>query len=106
MDFILNQITMRDNRALRSNYSAKLVDDILVIVDQGTGTDLSVTNNIENVVEACLESFGKTKDEIPYTVYEDSDGEWDGWDNRKEDFVLLMAQGEAEAIHELKKRTS
>ena len=74
------------------------------IEDHGYGTDLSVTNNIEYVVQDCLKRFGKTKTEIPLVVYSDSDGNWDGWDVIKEDWILLNASDEIEAVQKIKGR--
>lgn len=93
------------SQASRSAYTAKIRDNILVIEDVGQGTAMSVTNNIEHVVPACLKSLGKTVDEVPYTVYRDSEGDWDGWDNVAEEFIhLLMVYDEDAAISELKSR--
>lgn len=49
---------------------------------------MSVTNNIKNIVEGIFK-----KDCIPgakyKVIYKDSDGIWDGWDHKKQDFISI-----------------
>lgn len=59
----------------RSDYSAEIVNGVLVIIDQNKGRR-SVTNNAETVLMECKNKFG---DEMPsIAIYRDSDGDWDG----------------------------
>lgn len=78
--------------------------NILSIEDLGRGTDLSVTNNIENIVEEELWKLDKTKSDIPLVIYRDNEGMWDGWDVIKEDFIILDAADEIEAVQKIKGR--
>lgn len=72
----------------------------LVLTDEGTGPIMSLTNDIENVVEqACLEQDLKT----PHVrvVYRDSDGTWDGWNTKTHQFIPLVQDRAEDAINHL-----
>lgn len=66
--------------------------EIVIIQDLDYGR-MSVTNDIENVVE-----FIRTNPEMPKPdinalyIYMDSEGTWDGWDPENEAFVSLNAK--------------
>lgn len=81
-------------------YTAEDGQKTLVLTDEGTGPIMSLTNDIENVVEqACLEQDLKT----PYirVVYRDSDGIWDGWDTKTHNFIQLGKNKAEDAINYL-----
>lgn len=60
-----------------------------VLTIQDIGKDCrSLTNDILNVVEDIC-SKRKVDPDDYMIVYRDSEGIWDGWDSRKEDFVPL-----------------
>lgn len=94
----------------KSNYTYTVTDkqgrNVIIIQDWGGSTAMSVTNNIENVVaEICAKEKIVSTDYM--IVYEDSNGEWDGWDSKNDQFVLLSASSASEAIsayisHQLK----
>jgi hypothetical protein len=70
---------------------------ILKIVDLDLGR-MSVTNDIENVVEYI---FRKTPDVDPagfLIIYQDSEHRWDGWDAKDRQFVALDEQTFEEAV--------
>ena len=79
---------------MRSNYSYEIIGDVIKIEDLG-GNFMSVTNNIEGVVreiadkELSLEFFN--------VIYRDSEGVWDGWDERV-GFISLNAKSFEEAV--------
>lgn len=88
-----------------SDYTWKIVKslgkEVLSIIDLDKGR-VSVTNNIENIVEQIermLTAQGKSLPE--FIVYRDSDQTWDGWDNKRQDFILLSAYNESVAIERL-----
>ena len=61
--------------------------EVIVIEDLNLGNK-SVTNNIENVVDIVskLEHVNPANYMI---VYRDSEGKWDGWDHKEQQFVFL-----------------
>ena len=75
----------------RSDYSYKVLDipkgKFIAITDLNLGR-MSVTNNIENVLEeiAGVESLSLLEYKI---VYRDSEGTWDAWDQKQSRAVYL-----------------
>lgn len=75
----------------RANFQYKIGQwnghSLLLIVDQDAG-GMSVTNDIENVLAAIADHEGI--DPKDYTiVYRDSQGDWDGWDAKTEQFFFF-----------------
>lgn len=68
----------------------------ICIIDQNRG-NMSVTNDIENVVDEIL---GREKiiasDHL--IVYRDSDGSWDGWDHSTRAFVHLNSRDQYQSM--------
>jgi len=62
---------------------------ILLIRDQTLG-NMSVTNDIENVVGdiGTHEGIDPTEHMI---IYRDSEGNWDGWDHKSQNFFFLRS---------------
>lgn len=79
------------------NYTFDKVEGVpfLCIVDENRGA-MSVTNDIENVVESIIAEEKQLPKEC-LIIYCDSDGIWDGWNNDTQSFVALQAQSKAEA---------
>jgi len=75
----------------RAKYTARMHKGVLVVQDVGSGRDLTVTNDIENVVAEALSDMPFDK-RPEVCVYQDSEGNWDGWDLTKEEFIFLSAQ--------------
>ena len=77
-----------------TKYNNKI--DVLAIEDLNLG-NVSVTNDIENVVEdICrLETINKEQFMI---VYKDSNGQWDGWDSSTNQFISLGMDNWYDAI--------
>ena len=87
---------MRKNR---SDFSFHISDGVVAIIDHDNG-GMSVTNDIENVVEyICLYS-GIRADEYKW-IYRDSEEIWDGWDPVKNTFVHLQMHSESEAREQI-----
>ena len=76
--------------------------DCLFIADLNQG-GMSVTNDIENIVENECNKAGKIADDL-LIVYCDSEGIWDGWDNKTEVFVPLNCANQYHAIRRWKKQ--
>lgn len=85
---------------MRKKYKAQFIyktgtfkgEKWLLIVDKNQGA-MSVTNDIENVVEDIAEYEGI--DPFEYQIiYRDSEGHWDGWDHYEKTF-FAYPQGSA-----------
>lgn len=71
--------------------------NIISIIDTGGPMQMSVTNNIENVIEEI--EYKEQIDAKQYMiVYRDSDGTWDGWDEKKHDFISLNCKDVDDAV--------
>lgn len=72
-------------------YRTEVLDGqkVLLIVDQNLG-NMSVTNDIENVVE---DIAGKENIYLNdhLIIYKDSMGMWDGWDAKAQNFFFLRS---------------
>lgn len=88
----------------KSNYTYEISVykgiNVISIQDQG-GEFMSVTNNIENVVDdiAKLELIDPVKYKV---IYRDSLGIWDGWDTKEQIFYWLGCRTEEDAKEKLK----
>lgn len=67
----------------------------LCIVDGNQG--MSLTNNIEHVVKQITEEERIDPAEV-VIIYQDSDGMWDGWSHKQQQFFPLQAISESRAI--------
>lgn len=78
----------------RSDYTYALRElnghKFICIIDQNRG-NMSVTNDIENVVDEILEKE-KIIASDHLIVYQDSDCSWDGWDHERKAFVCLNSK--------------
>lgn len=81
----------------KSDYEYNRDGFIISITDLNLG-NMSVTNNIENVVKAIgkREAIDMTQYMI---VYCDSEGRWDGWDARTNQFVAFGAKSYDDAVN-------
>lgn len=85
----------------RSEFSASLVDDVIVIIDSDTAGTMSVTNDAESVVAEVVKRFG-----VYPIVYRDSAGTWDGLahnDGVFTGFIALNAEDSDTAVQRIKK---
>lgn len=85
----------------KSDYHYQIRDyagrNIIIIEGLNFGR-MSVTNNIENVVE----EIGKIEKITPtefMIVYRDSEGIWDGWDHLNNQFIPLSYDIWENAVH-------
>lgn len=69
------------------DYVVKKDEFLLAIVDKNLG-GMSVTNNIENVVDE-IANVEQINPEDYQIVYRDSQGEWDGWNHKTQEFIFL-----------------
>jgi hypothetical protein len=83
----------------RTDYTYKLLDGLLSIVDLNLGR-VSVTNCIEDVVEEICEKENADPLNM-YIVYKDTEGIWDGWDHRTKRFIPLGSKDNISAIFKL-----
>lgn len=86
----------------KAKYDWNVIGDVLSITDLNTGKNMSVTNDIENVVEEVItKNFkigsGQQKVRAMPIIYRDSDGMWDGWNPATETFISLQKTDENEA---------
>ena len=92
----------------KADYSHKLHcnEDVEVygisIIDLNLG-GMSVTNNIEEVVEEiCEEAYIDPNSLI--IVYRDSDGRWDGWNNSTKDYIFLNGKDAEDSIRMMQQK--
>jgi len=69
---------------------------ILCLVDSNVG--MSLTNNIEEVVEELKKELPAFPSKI---IYKDNEGNWDGWSDAKQQFILLFADNKKQALNEI-----
>ncbi len=71
---------------IKSNYSFNIVDNQLKIIDNWSTGYMSVTNNIENVLNEIRNQIGDNIENLNI-VYRDTDGNWDSvnpkWRNQE-----------------------
>lgn len=89
---------------MNSDYTHEILteDKIIVIVDQDLG-GLSVTNNIETVVEDIAKKHGLDLNEHRI-IYADSLGLWDGWDHKNKRFISLATDNRKTALERIKNK--
>lgn len=91
---------------VKANYTYRLREfagrNVIIIEDQNLG-NTSVTNCIEDVVNE-IEQKERIEANLYMIVYKDSDGNWDGWNNRKQQFILLGGETWPHAVEEYIKR--
>jgi hypothetical protein len=78
------------------NYSYNISDLHIAIADLNRG-GTSVTNCIEDVVTEIAEINSINPNTLKI-VYRDSEGVWDGWDNKKQEFILIGETSEKGAL--------
>jgi hypothetical protein len=78
---------------IRPHHGHKYIE----ITDLNKG-NMSVTNDIENVVKAIIkkETIDVTTDF--FIIYKDSDGFWDGWDYETKAFISLQTTSVLNAV--------
>ena len=92
----------------KADYSHKLHcnEDVEVygisIIDLNLG-GMSVTNNIEEVVEEICGRFLIDPNSV-IIVYRDSDGRWDGWNNSTKDFIALNGKDSEDSIRMMQQK--
>ncbi len=79
----------------KAGYDYGITDGVIWIIDQDT-SKMSVTNDIENVVEEIAKKENIMK--LTPVVYRDSQGIWDGWDHAKGGFIHLGTKTRQHAI--------
>jgi len=93
----------------RSSYQYTItLDDVLVIMDNDRG--MSVTNNMENVLNEIQNMEGKTFAANQMIIYKDTSGQWDGVEivgKRNGNiesvmFLMLACNSMEEAIEKIK----
>lgn len=84
----------------KSSYTYTIVDNIVCIVDQN-GL-VSVTNDIENVIDQICEIEPSVNKDNTMFIYQDSEGNWDGYDPKLDDFYFVGGRSRDEAIENLK----
>jgi hypothetical protein len=89
----------------KSDYSyTKIKKDgiiVIAIIDLNLG-GMSVTNNIENVVDAICHKEKIKPDDAAF-IYMDSLKTWDGWNQKTGWFVALSTNDKQEAINKIVK---
>lgn len=91
-------------KRVKADYRWGIKNDVLWIVDLNRG-GMSVTNCVEDVVgeiyyvisqpESILEPEKVKRMRI---IYQDSEGMWDGWDNKRQEFIHIQASSLDSAI--------
>lgn len=79
-----------------ADYTYSFQKNILCIVDLNTG-NISVTNSIKDVVNQITKNEMVNPKNLTI-IYQDSQGNWDGWDHETEMFFFLNAKSMEEAI--------
>ncbi len=92
----------------RAIFTHELVGDAIVVIDQHDERrpSMSVTNDIEHVIEVLSDAYPEIDIDRALVVYLDTQGAWDGVaikDRRFQEFVLLGAKSERHAVEALKK---
>ena len=89
--------------ATRSDYNHMVTQfagrDVILIEDLNNG-GMSVTNDIENVV-ADISLKEKIEPSRYLIVYKDSEGMWDGWDHKGQDFIPIQVTDKWQAVSRL-----
>lgn len=87
----------------KSDFTYKLLFDqhIISIVDLNRGR-MSVTNDIENVILSICKENGLEVFDWK-VIYQDSEGQWDGFDSTKSNFIALNCTNEKDAVTKIQK---
>lgn len=73
---------------------------VLCLQDMGTG--MSLTNGMEDVIDELKISFKNEGKSFPaLCIYKDTEGMWDGWDIKKEEFIALQYTRMEKALNEI-----
>lgn len=92
-------MTYNAKLARRSSFTFNLTErsgiKFIVIVDNNVG--VSVTNNIENIIQYISEEENIDISEF-VIIYKDSEGVWDGFNPITQDFIVISAESEEDAI--------
>lgn len=94
-------------KKMKSNYSFIISGEILCITDHCGPTDMSVTNNAENVIEEIKKDFNRKGFRMPdIIIYKDTEGNWDGinYDGSDATFYHLDTKSLTEALSKVQKR--
>lgn len=87
---------------VKASFSYTYTNGVVRIVDNDAG-DISVTNDIENIVEFIAKVEGMDP-KVNLWVYQDSNGVWDGWDPVRNKFILVDAPFAEHAIEAVRTR--
>lgn len=88
-------MSIRFDTAYTYHFKTESETRFLCIIDGNQG--MSLTNNIEHVVSEIVKTEELQFDEFAI-IYQDSQGIWDGYDERKQEFIPLSATSERRAI--------
>ena len=95
----------------KSLYSYVISEGVLCITDHCGHTNMSVTNNTENVLEEIKKELNANKALGKFSmpdiiIYKDSEDNWDGieYDGKDVSFYLLFTKDLTEAIKRAKNR--
>jgi len=78
--------------------------NVLCLEDRGTG--MSLTNGMEDVIEELQASFKRSSKPFPsLVIYKDTEGMWDGWNVKKEEFIGLQYKRLEKALNEITLRS-
>ncbi len=86
----------------KSLYSFVISEGVLCIYDQCGPTNMTVTNNAENVLDEIKENLKANNTPMPdIIIYNDTNGDWDGmeYDGRDVHFYFLDSADLTEAIN-------
>ncbi len=98
--------SLKKNLMTRAKFTHEVIDvrgnTCIVITDANQG-QMSVTNDIENVVAEICRAEGIVADRS-IIVYKDSEGTWDGWDSANNHFVSLGKDNHMHALNSYLKK--
>lgn len=72
----------------RSGFDYEINKELKLLMIRDNNLGMSVTNDIENVIEYIKANEESNLDNYK-CIYQDSEGNWDGWDIQKQKFILL-----------------
>lgn len=83
-------------------YTVRTANDVSVLCLEDKGVGMSLTNGMEDVIEELQISFKKEGKPFPsLVIYKDTDGMWDGWDIKKEEFIMLQYKRQEKTLNEI-----
>lgn len=75
---------------------------VLCLEDKNMG--MSLTNGMEDVIKELKVSYKSRGIPFPTKIiYRDTDGNWDGWNQDEESFILLGTKDRAQALDKITK---